>query len=475
MVGRMQITRFTVTLCATLGMALAAVSGPAAAAPSGPDVGPMPTAMMHGDPYSTDTTPHRGPGRTGHVAASSFIGSGCTTTMVGRDGIPVAMCTLYVGKDLQRTVPSVTLFDPVTAKPLANLQLPRGALYAGAYGYLDSHDRVVVAAGEGKIYKVAHRKTSGGWKLWVDETVDISASLGTGDAVNAINPDFEGRLWFVTGGGTVGVIEGTKVIATLHMPAGELIKNSMSNRPGGRASVLTDTALYEMRLDGDRITTVWRRAYDSVGGVRRAGQLSYGSGTTPTYFGPGGSSWVAIVDNGANPHLKVFRSSDGSPVCSMPAFHISGPGTENSPIGWRNSLVISSTYGFEYPDATVPGPSTPRHAPFTGGLTRIDVTPQGCRRVWESGSRNRVSTLPKLSTSNGEIHFLGYAAQPTSVAGFYADPVYYSAVDFATGKRTPFTQVGVSPLDDPLQFTGTITADGTLWQGNATRMLKITP
>lgn len=389
--------------------------------------------------------------------------------------MPVSLCTLYVGDGLKRSVPSVTLFDPVTAQPLANLQLPRGALYAGAYGYLDAEDRVVVAAGEGKIYKVAHRKTSGGWRLWVDETVDVSGSLRAGDSVNAINPDFEGRLWFVSGAGTVGVIAGTKVVATRNLPAGELIKNSMSNRPGGRASVLTDKALYEMQLTGDRITTVWRRGYESVGGVRRAGQLSYGSGTTPTYFGPGGSSYVAIVDNAAKPNLKVYRSSDGAAVCSMPAFRTSGPGTENSPIAWRNSVVISSTYGFEYPSATVPGPSTPRHAPFTGGLTRIDVTPTGCHRVWESGSRDRVATLPKLSTSNGEIHFLGYGSQPGDLGELTTGPVYYSAVDFATGRRNAFARVGMSPLDDPLQFTGTITADGTLWQGNVTRMLKITP
>ena len=39
-------------------------------------------------------------------------------------------------------------------------------------------------------------------------------------------------------------------------------------------------------------------------------------------------------------------------------------------------------------------------------MTRIDVAPGKCTRVWES--HDRMATLPRLSTADGLIHSLGY-------------------------------------------------------------------
>ncbi|GAB88199.1 hypothetical protein [Gordonia rhizosphera] len=277
-------------------------------------------------------------------------------------------------------------------------------------------------------------------------------------------------------GGTVGARSADGSMVTAQLPAGEEIKNSFSIRPGGQAAVVTDHALYGLRIAGDTITTVWRRAYDNGGGIRKPGQLSRGSGTTPTYFGPGKSSYVAIVDNGADPKVNVYNSDDGSTVCSMSAFGtFGGPATENSPVALKNSLILSSTWGSEYPSVTEDGPATPRTAPFTGGLTKVDVSPQGCRRAWETGSRDKVATLPKLSTSNGEIHFLGFANTPVNLGGEQnSGQVYYSAVDFETGQRRAFVPVALTPFDDPIQLTAVIGPDGTLWQGTTATMLKIT-
>ena len=44
--------------------------------------------------------------------------------------------------------------------------------------------------------------------------------------------------------------------------------------------------------------------------------------------------------------------------------------------------------------------------------------------------------------------------------------------DLAT---TTQAAVAAAPLDEPLQLTGMIAPDGALWQGTATRMLKIAP
>jgi hypothetical protein len=465
-------------LLTTLVIVLSA--GPASAEPGGPDVGPAGTSLIHGDLASTDTTPHPGPGASGSVTASSFPAGACASTFIGSDGLPVALCTGFVGLDPPGFgVPTVQLFDPATAQPLASLQLTKGGLLGGVYGYLDRHDRVVMADGSGAVLKVAHRKTPAGhWELYVDDRIDVSRQIPAGDAITGLAPDYQQRIWFATTGGVVGTISADGSVASMHLPTGERLTNGLSVRRSG-TSVVTDRALYEMHApesddDGSTAPTiVWRKVY-AAGTVRKPGQLGPGSGTTPTYFGPD-NTFVAIVDDADRPNLIVYRSDDGSVVCTTAAFGTSGQGTENSPMAWGNSLIIPSTYGFGYPPFATSGPSDPAAAAFTGGMTRIDVTDAGCHRVWES--RDRVATLPKLSRADGLIYALAYGPLPdAALPGNQLQqlgPVYYTAVDFETGIRRAFTEIGFAPVDEPLQLTGTIGPDGSLWQATVGRMLKI--
>lgn len=70
---------------------------------------------------------------------------------------------------------------------------------------------------------------------------------------------------------------------------------------------------------GDGVRTVWRQAYDR-GEARKPGQLSHGSGSTPTFFGDRtGAEFVVITDN-ASPreNLLVYRARDGREVCRLP-------------------------------------------------------------------------------------------------------------------------------------------------------------
>ncbi|PYE16447.1 hypothetical protein DFR67_108198 [Williamsia limnetica] len=461
-------------------MALTAVlvtvslASPASAAPVDPDVGPPGTSLIHGDLASTDSTPHPGPGAGGKLTASSLPGGACAATFIGSDSLPVALCTGYVGADpLNVAVPTVQLFDPATAQPIASLQLTKGGLLGGVYGYLDNRDRVVVADGSGAILKVAHRTNPDGRRqLFVDQRIDVRDHIPAGDAITGLAPDHQGRIWFATTNGVIGTVDSGGHIGATRLPIGEKLTNGLSMRPGG-ASILTSRALYEMQADDSGTpTTVWRAAYDA-GDARRPGQLAPGSGTTPTYFGPHGDDWVAIVDNADRPNLIVYRSDDGSTVCSTPAFETSGQGTENSPMAWGNSIVIPSTYGFGYPPFATSGPSDPPAAAFTGGMTRIDVSETGCKRVWESA--DRVATLPKLSRADGLIYALAYGPLPPGGGIQQLGPVYFTAIDFETGERKAFHQVGNAPLDEPLQLTGTIGPGGALWQATVGRMLKISP
>lgn len=463
--------RILIVVAATiLGLATASIAT-AAASPSASGAGPAWTSLMHGDPESTDSTAYRGPGRTGHLAASSTPGGVCAATFVGSDGYPVSLCTAYVaGSPPQFATPVVTLFHPRTARVLARLPLTKGQLLGGVYGFLDNHDRVVAADGSGRILRVGHHRTTAGWELRVDAATDISKHLD-GDGVTGLAPDHLGRTWFATTGGVVGTVAQNGRIGTARLPWGEQLGNGLTVHRTG-VSVLSTHALYEMRADADGVPrTMWRRTYDR-GTARKPGQLTWGSGTTPTYFGPGGDGWVAIVDSAAVPNLIVYRSDDGSRVCRMRAFAAPNQGTENSPMAWGRSLVIPSTYGFQYPPMAVSGPSVPAAAPFRGGMTRIDVSDGRCRRVWET-TADRMATLPRLSRADGLIHGLAYG--PYAPGPQQLGPVNYAAIDFATGRRIVTRRVATAPLDEPLQLTGMIAPDGALWQGTATRMLKIAP
>ncbi|WP_235831364.1 hypothetical protein [Gordonia zhaorongruii] len=433
-----------------------------------PGLGPAATSLMHGDVESTDSTPLPGPGRGGRLAASSVPGGVCAATFVGSDGYPVSLCTAYLdGSPPQIATPVVTLFHPKTAQVLAKLPLAKGGLLGGVYGYLDDEDRVVVADGTGAILRVGHHRTASGWKLTVDDRTDASRHLG-GDGITGLAPDYRGRTWFATTNGVIGTVGTAGRIATTRLPEGEALGNGLTIHRGG-ASVLTTHALYEMRAGADGVPrTVWRRAYDR-GAARKPGQLTWGSGTTPTYFGPGGDSWVAIVDNAPVPKLHVLRAADGSTVCTTRAFAESPQGTENSPMAWGSSLVIPSTYGFQYPPMAVTGDSRPATAPFRGAMTRIDVVNGECKRAWSS--HDRMATLPRLSREDGLIHALAYG--PYRGGPQQLGPVNYVGVDFATGKRVVSKKVGDAPLDEPMQLTGMIGPGGVLWQGTVGRMLKV--
>ena len=491
----------------------------APARPSG--AGPDGTAMVHGDPWSSDTVPGRGPGPAPSVSGS-LTGATCSSVFVGSDGMPVALCTAYLGLNPPTPIaPAVMLFDPTSGAPLAQIQLAKGALLGGVYGYLDDRDRVVVADGNGRLLAVAHERAraTGGWSMRVEVLADLSDVVPQGDSLTGLAPSGDGRVWFATSGGVVGTVRpgedaSVRVVA---LPAGERISNGLTVRDGG-ASVLTTRALYEVDLGADGVPVIrWRHGY-AVGPGRKPGLLAHGSGTTPTYFGDGAvrasggsGGLIAITDDAPTPELIVLRRSDGAEVCRMPAFAttldassvapdgvvIDGPAaTENSILALGNSVVLVNTYGFQYPPFAVDGPAIPAEAPYNGGMTRVDVAADGsCRRAWTNTARS--ATLPKLTRGDELIHTLSYgpvrpiAPEVAALFGSLAGaaergwaqkfgPVFYTATDVGSGREVTRTFVGHAPLDEPMELTGTIASGpggsaGVMWQPTMTRMLRIAP
>ncbi|MFE7721913.1 hypothetical protein ACFU44_23040 [Nocardia rhizosphaerihabitans] len=441
--------------------------------PANPHLGPPGTATMHGDAESSDATPFAGPG-TGSVD-SDFreLAAACPTILQGADGMPQALCTKIIDR-----APKVFLLDPANGQPLASLDLSKGSLLGGVYAYLDSSDRMVTVDGSGKLLRIGHRRGGGDWTVFIESATDIAQAVtghcggGDCDAVSSVMPDFDGRVWFATDNAAAGFSDpATGVARSIVLGPGEKVANSISTAPEGVA-VATTHALYLVDVDSSgNPRVVWRQAYDR-GPARKPGQLSWGTGATPTFFGPGsGTEYLAITDNAVpKENLLVFDTATGNRICSVPTVD----GTENSPIGAGNSLFVAGTYGYPYP--AVPegaGPSEPANAQFTGGMVRVDVTGAGCRVVWTNKALS--AAVPRLSVADGKIYTVTrHTVIPTGSVGL-TDNFRYTVIDAVSGRIETEKLIGATALHNTLQMVGTISPDRTLYQGTMSGLFRIAP
>jgi hypothetical protein len=113
--------------------------------------------------------------------------------------------------------------------------------------------------------------------------------------------------------------------------------------------------------------------------------------------------YLAIVDNNdVRERLLVYRvrGTAGSKrlICEVPLFSAGASAAEDAPIGVGDTIVVENTYGYDYTDYRG---SRLRQLP--GGLTRVDVRPDGsgCATVWTNPIRG--SGLAKLSIHDGYI------------------------------------------------------------------------
>lgn len=436
-----------------------------------PYLGPVGTATMHGDAGSSDATPLAGPGPGAFSVAGYPLASACPTLLQGSDDLVVALCTPVVSQ-----TPTIHLLDPSfggpVGTPLASLEIAKGSLLGGVYAYLDNADRLVIVDGNRTLLRVGHARDAGGkWRLSIDASTDLTSAIPVGDNVTGLVPDWFGNVWFATGKSVVGLVTPSGAAATVALPAGEQVANSISSAPSGRVAVATTHALYELRADtAGRPEVLWRATYNR-GSARKPGQLSWGTGSTPTYFGPtSGAEYLTIVDNADGPvNAMVFRSGSGQLVCSQPVLTHGGAGSENSPIGVGRSVFVASTYGYPYP--AVPegaGPAVPPTAQFVGGMTRVDVDDTGCRTVWQNAVRS--AAVPHLSTADGSIYTVTRVGLDTATP---LDGYAFTLVNPDTGAVISSKPLAGTIIDDPLQTSPLITRGRQVLQGTITGILRV--
>lgn len=467
------------TLSALL-LSAAFTAANAAPVPLAAGLGKSGGATSHGDTLSSDTSPLRGPKNSSRAPQLISLSAACPNLMVLSDGKVMAMCVDYITRN-----PKLTLLDK-DGKVLTHIMLTSASLLGSVYAYANERDEVIFVDGYHNLISVSAQNQNGKWVLHKDPFGQIPLArhvLGhckkSGcDSVVAINPGSEADdVWFVTQGGVVGVVNRkTKKIISHKLANGEMVANSFSTASNNRAAVVTTHALYSLQKEGSRISVKWRQAYDR-GIARKPGQLSWGSGATPTFFGTNATQdeFVTITDNAKRMNLLVYKNDDsGKEICKMPLFGDNNSGTEDSSIAYGRGIVTSSTYGYPYPKYPEgAGKSIPEKAPFIGGITRVDVKPDnsGCVTKWTSNLRS--AALPKLSVPDNLIYTVertGPSDNATAV-----DSYHFVTLDWETGavRSKKFWSFGL--LSNPLQTVGNIGLDNSYWQGTMNGIIRVLP
>ena len=323
------------------------------------------------------------------------------------------------------------LLDPETLETMAMLELPPKASPSdnsgGGYFHIDAQDRVLLAPANDtlSIYEIADSPEGPKWQL--AEQFNIAGLLPEGVNIHDVIPDWEGNLWFVTGGAYLGYRDqSTGKFYTYKLPAeGETIQNSFAVDEEGLYVASTD-AIYQFQINPETKEPyyTWREDYDN-GALQKPGTLSHGSGTSPTLIG---DDLVAIADDG-DPftNIVVYKraaSTEGERlICKVPLFGEGKSATENSLLVYGNAMVVQNDYGHVY---------TGNALKTSPGIMRVDVREdrRGCDVIWHNEAFLSQS-LPRLSTKTGLLYFYTFQKQaPDDFFGGW----YLSAVDWDTGE-----------------------------------------
>jgi hypothetical protein len=389
------------------------------------------TSSMHDDAYASDAYEVSGPlGRDLQVTTASYGVRECATIAFDSHGRIVGLCGGLEGFELM-------VIDPVSLQPVSELQTSQRDLTSGAnpftdicggtYFFLDGTDHAYPTTAGREIWKVAvHADGS----LAKEHVWSLAGVVPDGDCLIATMPDWKGRIWFFTEQGVVGTIApATGKVRTTHLPASERVTNSVATDETGGMYVVSTHALY--RLDARRHgkakgtpRVTWRQGYDR-GSRTKPGNLSQGSGTTPTLIG---KRWVAINDN-ADPRTRIVvydRRRHVRPSrrehCTVPVLANDAGTTDNSLVAAGRSLIIENNYGYGGPTTTIGGKSS------TAGLASVRVGRHGCRTQWTS-DETAPSSVAKASLGNGLLY--AYTKPPRSDG---LDAWYVTAIDVRTGQ-----------------------------------------
>jgi hypothetical protein len=434
--------------------------------PQHPGLASNGTSSMHNDAWSSDAYPGPGPlGRDPEVDSSWYGVEECATLAFDSAGRLVALCGRLRG-------PVLHVLDPETMDPLETHVLPEASpqegkkrwedLCGGAYFYLDGEDRAFVGLTDRRIAVVRTADEEGEPDLEVERYVDLTRDIPEDDCLIALMPEWGGAgTWWISQDGRVGLADEDGRSRVLDL--GEEIANSASVDESGLL-VVTVEALYQLRAGVQGTPTVgWRTEYEN-GGTKKPGQLSAGSGTTPTVLPSG---LVAITDN-AEPTMNVqfYDVDDGALVCQAPVFGDRDGSSDNSLVAvGEAAVVVENNYGYTSPLSTMIGRATP------GGFARVDAVGTGtdreCEVTWTSDVVAPTS-VAKVSLETGLLY-----AYTTRSSRWGVQAWYVTGIDAATGKTAWSVRTGTGSMFNNHYSAVTLSPDGSLYVATLAGMVRL--
>lgn len=418
--------------------------------PQHPGLAPNGRSSMHGDAWATDSYAWPGPLGVDPEVSTAWYGlEECATLAFDPEGRLVALCG-------NRKGPVMHVLDPETMRPLATYDLPDREpsdkrpwedLCGGAYFYLDADAQAVVATTDRRILTL----TSDG--LEKRDEVDLSAVVPDDDCLVALLPDWQGNTWYVTQDGRVGTTGGGEPL-----DLGAEIANSIAADDTGVYLVTTEQ-LVKVEMSAGTPAVVWATDYPN-GGERKPGQLSAGSGTTPTVLPSG---LVAITDN-ADPqvHVQFYEGATGELVCEAAVFAEGASATDNSLVAvGDSSVVVENNHGYTAPWSTIVGRATP------GGLARVDADGGECTVGWQSDEVAPTS-VAKVSLATGLVY--AYTTRPS---WWGVSAWYLTAIDARTGETAYSVRTGTGTLFNNHYSAVTLGPDGSAYVATLGGMVRV--
>jgi hypothetical protein len=420
-------------------------------------------SSMHDDAWASDAYTWAGPSGDRPEIDTAWYGvEECATLAFDSHDRIVALCGDVRG-------PTLRVLDPDSMRPLVSKDLPDRVsvddtmpwenLCGGAYFYLDEHDRAVVGTTDRRVLVIGTSDADGDPDLTIQRTYDVHDAVPDDDCLIALMPDWDGRIWFATRHGTVGAIDpatGKAAVTDL----GAEIANSLAVDQQGVYAVTVE-ALYRLSADRSGKPVVdWTAAYDR-GSEHKPGQLSQGSGTTPTLLADG---LVAITDN-ADPRMNVvfYRRDSGEKVCEAPVFGEDASASDNSLVAvGAAGVVVENNHGYSSPLSTVLGRAT------DPGLARVDVVDGTCRVTWTNDEVVAPTSVAKVSLANGLVYAYTKRSSWWGVGAWYL-----TALDARTGQHVFSVRTGTGTLMNNHYAAITLAPDGSAYVATLGGMVRV--
>jgi hypothetical protein len=351
-----------------------------------PSLSSNPGNNIHNDSYLSDSYPYAGPSvqREATVSLLDIVtfkdyATGEPQTVVLGECASLAfdanrniqtVCAGVAQPGATEVLRSVVTIDRNTLEVIAHYPFTKPVVasdtvdFGGAgYFYQDKDYRMVVAMPDGRANILRRVKsTVGGVDSYVlDANYNITGIGGVVTVPNsslyALVPDKAGNIWFTTAQAAVGYIAPSGVIrwVDLNDPAfndgtsgDEKIANSHAIDEGDSDSdpsgvyIVSTHSIYRFGADPDGTPRmVWKSTYDRGTGIK-SGQVSFGSGTSPTVFRMNNRRFVTIADNAQTMNVNVYRAEATLLPGEQRLFAQVKPFGANTLVSDENSLVVAA-------------------------------------------------------------------------------------------------------------------------------------